>query len=139
MGATVEGNGNLRPSKVLGGGRTDREGLPGCEFLLHLGLIRVEATKNIVDLLVDLGEVTLGILGLLLLIDWLGRLENLIGQTLESVIDSGLVLSLGVENANAIQEAFKFTKPGPVLLMTMSSFNCIDRTIQLSLLVMASR
>jgi hypothetical protein len=45
----------------------------------------------------SLGEVTLGILGLLLLIDRLGNLENLICKTLESVAVSGLVLSLGVK------------------------------------------
>jgi hypothetical protein len=65
----VEGNGDLRPSKVLEGGGTDRQDLPGYEFLLSLGLIRVGATKNIADLLVSLGEVTLGILGLFFL-DW---------------------------------------------------------------------
>jgi hypothetical protein len=70
--------------------------------LLPLGLIRVRATKNIVDPLVSLGEVSLGILGLLLLIGRLGHLENLICKTLGSVIVSGLVLSLGVENANEI-------------------------------------
>jgi hypothetical protein len=79
----VEGNGDLGPSKVLGGGGSNRHDLPGYEFLLPLGLIRVGATKNIVDLLVSLGEVTLGILGLLLLISRLGRLENLICKTLE--------------------------------------------------------
>jgi hypothetical protein len=45
------------------------------------------------------------------LIDRLGCLENLICKTLELVIVSGLALSLGVENANAIQEAFKITWP----------------------------
>jgi hypothetical protein len=50
----------------------------------------------------SLGEVALGILRLLLLIGRLGRLENLICKTLESVTVSGLVLSLGVKNANAI-------------------------------------
>jgi hypothetical protein len=99
---TVEGNGDLGPSKVLKCGGSDCQDLPGCEFLLSLGLIRVRATKNIVDLLVGLGEVALGILRLLLLIGRLGRLKNLICKTLESVVVSGLVLSLGVENANAI-------------------------------------
>jgi hypothetical protein len=86
---------------------------------------------------VCLREVTLRILKLLLMIGRFGYLENLICKTLESVTVSGLVLSLGVENANAIQEAFEFTRPGPVLLMMMRSFNRIDRTIQLSLLVVA--
>jgi hypothetical protein len=72
-------------------------------------LIRVGATKNIVDLFMSFEEVALELLGLLLLIDQLSRLENLICKTLESIIVSGLVLSLGVKNANAIQEAFEFT------------------------------
>jgi hypothetical protein len=50
----------------------------------------------------SLREVALGILGLLLLIDCLSCLENLIYKTLESVIVSSLVLSLGLENADAI-------------------------------------
>jgi hypothetical protein len=108
----VEGNGDLEPSKVLRGGRTDRQDLPGCEFLLPLRLIRVGATKNIVDLLARLREITLGILGLLLMISRLGRLENLIYKTLESIAVSSLVLSLGVENANVTHEALKFTRNG---------------------------
>jgi hypothetical protein len=50
----------------------------------------------------SLGEVALGVLGLLLLIGHLGRLENLICKTLELVVVSGLVLPLEVKNANAI-------------------------------------
>jgi hypothetical protein len=133
----VEGDEDLRPSKVLRGGGSDHQDLPGCEFLLPFGLIRVGATKNIVDLLMHLTEVTLGILGLLLMIGRFGHLENLIYKTLESVTVSGLVLSLGVENANVIQEAFKFTRPGLVFLMMMRSFNHADRTVRHSLLVMA--
>jgi hypothetical protein len=68
MVTAVEGNGDLGPSKVLGGGGTDHQDLLGYEFLLSLGLIRVGTTKNIVDLIVSLGEIALGILGLLLLI-----------------------------------------------------------------------
>jgi hypothetical protein len=124
--ATVEGNGDLRPSKVLGGGGYDRHDLLGYELLHPLGLIRVEATKNVVDLFMSLGEVAIGILGLLLLI---GRLENLICKTLESVVVFGLVLSLGVKNANAISKAFEFTRPGPVLLMMMRPFYRVDRTV----------
>jgi hypothetical protein len=81
--------------KVMG--TLDRHDLPGCEFLVPLGLIRVRATKDVVDLFGSFGEVVLGILGLLLLIDCLGRLENLIYKTLESVAVSDLVLSLGVK------------------------------------------
>jgi predicted benzoate:H+ symporter BenE len=105
--------------------------------LLPLGLIRVGATKNIVDLLVGIGEVIIGILGVLLMIGRFGRLENLIYKTLESIVVSGLVLSLGLKNTNAIQKAFEFTRPGPVLLMMMRSFNHINRMVQLSLLVVA--
>jgi hypothetical protein len=65
---------------------------------------------------VSLVEVALGILELLLLIGQLGCVENLICKTLESVIVSGLMLSLWVENANAIQEAFKFTSVRAYLL-----------------------
>jgi hypothetical protein len=36
---TVEGDGDLRPSKVLRGGGSDHQDLPGCELLLPLGLI----------------------------------------------------------------------------------------------------
>jgi hypothetical protein len=86
---------------------------------------------------VSFGEVTLGILRLLLLIDYPGHLENLICQTMELVVVSGLVLSPGVKNANAIQEALEFTQPGPVLLMATRLFHHIDGTIHFSLLVVA--
>jgi hypothetical protein len=35
----VEGDGDLGPSKVLGGGGSDCQDLPGYEFLLPLGLV----------------------------------------------------------------------------------------------------
>jgi hypothetical protein len=133
----VERNGGLRPFKVLGGGGVDRHDFLGCEFLLPLGLIRVGFRKNVVALFMSLEEVALGILGLLLLIGRLGRLKNLICKTLESVAVLGLVLSLGVKNTNAIQEAFEFARPGPVLLMTTRLFYRIDRTVRLSLLVVS--
>jgi hypothetical protein len=47
-------------------------------------------------------EVALGLFGLSLLIGHFGRLVHLICETLESVAVLGLVLSLGVENADAI-------------------------------------
>jgi hypothetical protein len=50
------------------------------------------------DLLMSFREVTLWSRG--------GRLEHLICETLESVAILGLVLSLGMEDTNAIQEAF---------------------------------
>jgi hypothetical protein len=126
---TVKGAGDLSPSKVLGDGGFDHLDLSGCVLLLPLGLIWVGTTKNIVDLLTCLGLVTLGILRLLLMISRFGRLENLIYKTLESIAVSGLVLSLGVKNTNAIQEAFEFTQLGPALLMMMRSFNCVNRTV----------
>jgi hypothetical protein len=67
----------------------------------------------------------------------LGRLEYFIYETLESVIVLGLVLSLGVENTDAIQEAIKFIWLGPVLLVASWPFHCIDETICFPLLVMA--
>jgi hypothetical protein len=36
------------------------------------------------------------------------------------------VLSLGVKNADAIQEAFKFTQPGPVLLVVSRPFSFLS-------------
>jgi hypothetical protein len=86
---------------------------------------------------VSLGKVALQIIGLLLLIGRLGHFENLICKTLESVAVLDLMLSLRVENTNAIQEAFKFTRPTLVLLMTTRLFYRINRTVQLSLLVVA--
>jgi hypothetical protein len=47
-------------------------------------------------------EVALWFFGLFLLIGTFGCLEHLIYETLESVIVSGLVLYLGVKNADAI-------------------------------------
>jgi hypothetical protein len=70
----------------------------------------------------SLREVALGILGLFLLIGPFGHLENLICETLESIAVPGLVLSLGVKNADAIQEAFKFTRLGPVTLVASWPF-----------------
>jgi hypothetical protein len=88
-----------------------------------------QATKNVVDLFMSFEEETLVILGLLLLIGHLGRLENLLYKTLESIAVLGLVLSLGVKNTNAIHEAFEFARPRPVLLMTTRSFYCIGRMV----------
>jgi hypothetical protein len=66
---------------------------------------------------VSFREVTLRFFRLFLLIGPFGRLEHLIYETLESVVVPGLVLFLGVENTDAIHEAFKFTQPRPVLLI----------------------
>jgi hypothetical protein len=56
---------------------------------------------------------------------------------MESVAIPGLVLSLGVENADAIKEAFKCTQPGPILLVVSWLFHRVDRMIRFPLLVMA--
>jgi hypothetical protein len=100
-------------------------------------LIRIGATEDVVDLLVSFGEVTLRFFGLFLLIDPFGHLEYFIYETLESVKVPGLVLSLRVKNAYAIQEAFKFTRLGPVLLVASRPFHHIDGTICFPLLVVA--
>jgi hypothetical protein len=78
----------------------------------------------------SLGEVIIGILGLLLLIGYLGCLKNLIYKSLVSVAVSGLVLSLGIKNANVIHEDYKFAQPGPVLLITMRPFYRVDRSVR---------
>jgi hypothetical protein len=83
------------------------------------------------------GEVALWFIALFLLIALFGHLENLIYETLESVIVPSLVLSLGVENTDSIQEAFKFTQPGLVLLVASRLFHRADRMILLTPLVMA--
>jgi hypothetical protein len=91
---TVKSNGDLRPYKLLGGGRFDYNDLLGCEFLLPPGLIRIRATKNGVDLFMSLGEVTHGILlRISFAKHWSGS--------------QSLVLCFPwVKNANVIQEAF---------------------------------
>jgi hypothetical protein len=66
-----------------------------------------------------------------------GRLEHLIYETLESIVVSGLVLSLGVKNADAILEAFKFTRLGPVLLIASWPHHRIDGMVHFPLLVVA--
>jgi hypothetical protein len=75
---------------------------------------------------VSFGEDALGFFGIFLLVNPFGRLEHLIYETLESVVVSGLVLFLGVENADVIQEAFKFTQPGLVLLVASWLFHHVN-------------
>jgi hypothetical protein len=94
-------------------------------------------TIDIVNLLMRFREVTLRLFRLFLLIIHLSCLEHLIYETLESITVSGFVLSLGVENGNVIQEAFKFTRHGPVLLIASRSFHRSYRTIRFPLLVVA--
>jgi hypothetical protein len=86
---------------------------------------------------VSFGEVTLRFFMLFLLINPFGRLEYFICETLESIAVSGLMLFLGVENADVIQEAFKFTRPGPILLIASQPFHHVDGTIHFPLLVVA--
>jgi hypothetical protein len=76
---------------------------------------------------VSFGELALGFFGLF----------HLICETLESVTVPGLVLSLGLKNADVIQEAFKFTQPVLVLLVASWPFHCVDRMIRFPLLVVA--
>jgi hypothetical protein len=80
-------------------------------------------------------EVTLWFYGLLLLIALFGRLEHLICETQESIAVLGLVLSLVVEDANAIQEAFKFTRPGSVLLIASWPLYVVHGAMRFTLLV----
>jgi hypothetical protein len=70
-----------------------------------------------------------------LLFGTFGRLEYFICKTLESIIVLGLMLSLGVKNADAIQEAFKFPWLGPVLLIPSWLLHRIDEMIRFPLLV----
>jgi hypothetical protein len=58
---------------------------------------------------VSFGEVALGFFRHFLLIGHFGRLEYFICETLELVVVPGLVLYLGMEKVDVIQEAFKFT------------------------------
>jgi hypothetical protein len=82
-------------------------------------------------------KVTLWFFGLLLLIGLFGRLEKLICETLELVAVPGFVLSLGMENANVIQEALKFTRPGSVLLVPPQPLHIVHGVLRLPPLVMA--
>jgi hypothetical protein len=82
------------------------------------------------------GEVVLWFFGLLLLIGIFVHLEHLIYETLESIAVLGLVLSMRMKNANAIEEAFEFTRPEPILLIVSRPLHIIHRVIRLPLLVM---
>jgi hypothetical protein len=75
--------------------------------------------------------------GLFILIGPFGHLEYFICETLESIAILGLVLSLGVKNADAIQEVFKFPRLGLVLLVASQPFHRIDGMIRFPLLVVA--
>jgi hypothetical protein len=70
------------------------------------------------------GEVIVGFLRLFLLIGTSGRLENLICKTLESVAVLDLVLSLGLEDADA--------KPSKSPSLGRYSLWCCSRSIVLT-------
>jgi hypothetical protein len=106
-------------------------------FCFYLDSIRIRATIDIVDLLMSFGEVALRFFGLFLLIGPLDRPEYFICETLESVTVLGLVLSLWVKNAYAIQDAFKFIRLGPVLIVASWPFHHIDGIIRFPILVVA--
>jgi hypothetical protein len=93
--ATVLGDEDLGPLKVLRGGGWDHHDLMGYEFLPPPWLIRIRVTIDVVDLLVSFEEVTLRFFRIFLLIDPFGHLEYFIYETLESVAVLGLVLPLG--------------------------------------------
>jgi hypothetical protein len=64
-----------------------------------------------------------------------GRLEYFICETLESVTISSLMLSLGVEDEDVIQEAFEFTRPRLVLLVELWPFHHVDGMASVTLRV----
>jgi predicted benzoate:H+ symporter BenE len=82
-------------------------------------------------------EVALALFRLFLLIGPFGRLEHLICESLESVTMSGIVLSLGMENADVIKEAFKFTWFVSVLFIASWPLHRVDKIIRFPLLVVA--
>jgi hypothetical protein len=86
---------------------------------------------------VSFGDVTLNFFRLFILISTFDRLEYFICETLVSIAVSGLKLSLGVENADVIQEALKFPWLWLVLLVASWLLHHIDGTIRFPLLVMA--
>jgi hypothetical protein len=80
-----------------------------------------------------------GVTKLFLLINPFGHLEHLICETLKLVAVTCLVLSLVVEIVDAIQEAFKFTRPRPLLLVASQSFHRVDGMICFPLLLVGIR
>jgi hypothetical protein len=124
---------HLKYSKVAGETAMTSQAMSFC----FLGIIWVRATIDIVDLFMSFGRVTLGFFRLFLSIGPFGRLEHLVYEILELVIVPGLMLSLGVENADAIHEAFKFTRPGPVLLVASQLFHRVNGMIHFPLLVVS--
>jgi hypothetical protein len=121
--ALVEGDGYLGSLQVLEGSGADRHDLSGCELLLPLGLIGVRPTKDVVDLLESLREITLWVFCLLLLLDLFGQFEDFIREALQPVTVPCLVLSLRVENVVSHQETLILTRPrlilGPILMQVL--------------------
>jgi hypothetical protein len=85
---------------------------------------------------VSLGEINFWIFRLLLLIGPFGRLEDFNCETLESVIVLGLMLSLGVENADLTQETVKLSRHGPIFFVTTRPLYVGHGEVCLPLLVM---
>jgi hypothetical protein len=81
-------------------------------------------------------EVALRFFRIFLLICPFGHHEYFICKTLESVTVPDLVISLGVEDADAIKEAFEFIWPGLVLLIASWPLYHVDGMISFPLLVM---
>jgi hypothetical protein len=84
---------------------------------------------------VSLEEVTIWIFRLLFLLGLFSRLENLICKALQLVTVTGLVLSLGVENADPVQETFKLSWSGQVLLVMTHSLYVSYGVVRLTVLV----
>jgi hypothetical protein len=103
--------------------------------LLPFCLIGVGSTADVVDHLVSFGEVAFWVFWLLLMINLFGHLEDLICKTLRSVVVPGLVLPLGVEDADLVQETFELSRPGSVLFVMMRLLHVCHGAIQFPLLV----
>jgi hypothetical protein len=72
---------------------------------------------------VSFEEVTFWVFRLLFMIGLFGRLEDLIYKALQSVIVPGLLLPLGVEDADSVLETFKYSRSGMILLVAMRSLH----------------
>jgi hypothetical protein len=87
---------------------------------------------------VSFEEVTLRFCGLLVLFSLLGRFENLVCKTLQSITVTSLVFPLRVEDVDSVKEIFELTWPGPVLGSTAPRLLHIGhRAVRLPFLVVA--
>jgi hypothetical protein len=93
------------------------------------------STIDVVDLLVSFVEVAFWVFRLLFVFSHFGRLEDLIYKTLQSVAVPGLVLPLGVEDADPVQETFKPSESGPILLVPVWPLHICHGVILVPLLV----